>query len=229
MRQGSMAIVKSYLALGAISTLSFLFVSALVFSGLTQSWDAQLAVAINHASLGGAITTVMVFFTEYGREYFWIPVVGVMLVLGNQRTKLLAIELAVLFLVGIALGEIMKLAVYRIRPSEGIDTIITRVPMDLDSSFPSGHALMVTIGAAFSILKFKRKLIGLFLVLEAVIVCYSRVYVGMHYPLDVVAGILLGIGIVGVGQFVLENYLGAPLMRVSELATRKLKDGPLET
>ena len=220
--------VRSYLTLGLVSTLGFLVVSALVLSKTTQTADAELAVAVNHAFLGTPLTSLMVVAAEYGREYFWIPVVAVMLMLGSRRTKLLAIELAVLFIVGIALGEALKVATFRPRPFESIDTIITRVPTDLDSSYPSGHALIVTIGAAFSVLTFKKKIVSLLFVLEAAIVCYSRVYVGMHYPLDVVGGILLGIGVVGVGLFVIERYLGPSLTRINSIATSKLKDGALD-
>lgn len=69
---------------------------------------------------------------------------------------------------------------------------------------------------------------GLLFVLEAAIVCYSRVYVGIHYPLDVIAGIFLGIGIGGVGLFVVERYLGALISKITSLTTSKLKDGPLD-
>lgn len=220
-------LARSYLVVGAFSILLFLVISALVFSNGTQAADAQLAVGINHADLGSAITAVMVVFADYGREYFWIPVVGAMLVLGNRNTKLLAIELAALFVIGIAFGEALKVVVYRPRPFESIDGIITRVVTDLDSSYPSGHALIVSIGAAFAMFKFKTRVVGLLFVLEAATVCYSRVYVGMHYPLDVIAGIFLGIGIVGVGVFVLETYLGALLTKLTTLITDKLRDGPL--
>jgi membrane-associated phospholipid phosphatase len=219
---------RLHLTLGLVSTLCFLVVSAFVFSNLTQAGDVQLALAVNHASLGAALTALMVVAAEYGREYFWVPIVGVMLLLGSRRTKLLAMELAVLFIIGIALGEVLKITTFRPRPFENIDTIITRVPTDLDSSYPSGHALIVTIGAAFSMLKFRKKVVGVLFVLEAAIVCYSRVYVGMHYPLDVVGGIFLGIGIVGVGLFVVERYLGTPLTKITSIATSKLNDGPLD-
>ncbi len=218
----------SYLTRGLLSTLCFLVVSALVLSNATQAADAQLALAVNHDGLGATLTALMVVAAEYGREYFWIPVVGVMLTLGSRRTKLLAIELAALFILGIAAGEILKIATFRPRPFVSIDTIITRVPTDLDSSYPSGHALIVTIGAAFSVLKFRKKTVGLLLALEAAIVCYSRVYVGLHYPLDVVGGIFLGIGIAGVGLFLIDTYLMTPLTKAASTLTDKLRDGPLD-
>jgi membrane-associated phospholipid phosphatase len=221
-------VARSYLTIGLLSTLSFVVVTALVVSKVTQAADAQLAIAINHADPGAAFTALMVVAAEYGREYFWVPVVGVMLILGSRRTKLLAMELAVLFIVGIVMGEVLKFAVFRPRPFESIDMIITRVPTDVDSSYPSGHALIVTIGAAFSVLKFRKKIVALCFGIEAAIVCYSRVYVGVHYPLDVVGGIFLGIGIVGVGLFLVERYLGPVLTKITSMATKILKDGPLD-
>ena len=156
--------------MGAVSIVSFVVVSGLVLSRLTQTADAHLAVSINQAYLGSAVSGLMVLAAEYGREYFWIPVVAVMLILGDRRTKFLAMELAVLFLVGIALGEALKVVAYRARPFVGIEAITTRVPTDLDSSFPSGHVLIVTIGAAFSLLKFKKRPVSLLLSLEAAVV-----------------------------------------------------------
>jgi membrane-associated phospholipid phosphatase len=225
---GPMSLARVYLAIGATSIVVFVAITALVFSNATQAGDAQLALAINHFDLGGALTSAMVFLAEYGREYFWIPVVGVMLLLGGRETKLLALELAALFVVGIAAGEAMKFAVFRARPFETVATIITRVPTDTDSSYPSGHALIVTIGAAFSVVKFRKKAVGILLVLEAALVCYARVYVGMHYPLDVLSGIFLGIGIVGFGLFVLERYLGSTLSSLASFMNRVLRDGPLD-
>lgn len=64
------------------------------------------------------------------------------------------------------------------------------VPRPHDGSFPSGHA--ATSFAAATILSFAfPKAAPVFFVLAAA-VAYSRVYVGVHYPLDVIAGAVLG-------------------------------------
>jgi undecaprenyl-diphosphatase len=64
------------------------------------------------------------------------------------------------------------------------------VPRPHDASFPSGHA--ATSFAAATILSFAfPKAAPAFIVLAAA-VAYSRVYVGVHYPLDVIAGAALG-------------------------------------
>jgi membrane-associated phospholipid phosphatase len=216
------------LLFGLAFLLLFLVITVFVFSGVIQNPDAQLALAINNAYLGSASTELMVLFAEFGREYFWVPVVGVMLLVGNRDTKLLAIELTALFVVGILAGEIMKFVAYRARPYEVIGGIVRRLPVGTDSSYPSGHALIVSIGAAFALTKFRNRAVASLLAIEAAIVCYSRVYVGMHYPLDVAGGIFLAIGIVGVGLFIFERYLQQFLKNLASIAVMMLRDGPLK-
>ena len=194
---------NNLLILGLVCLFLFAVVTFLVFENITQASDARLELLLN-SDLGGAVTTLMVDATLYGREDFWIPIVIVMFVLGKRDTKLMAIELAALFIVGIAAGDLLKYVAYRPRPIYTIG-VVARVAFETDSSFPSGHALITSIGAVFALLKFRSKVVSLLLTVEAAVVCYSRVYVGMHYPLDVVAGVLLGTAIVCLGLLVLES------------------------
>lgn len=218
---------RAMLAVGVASFLIFILIAGLVFSHASQSADASLALSINNTYLGGLLTSLMVFASDYGREYFWIPIVAIMALLGGRETKLLALELAVLFIAGIAAGEALKHLAYRARPYEVVSGIVLRLPGDTDSSFPSGHALIVSIGAAFSLVKFRSKALALLLTLEAAIVCYSRVYTGMHYPLDVLAGVALGVAIVGVGLAGIDAYLLPLLSRLVSILVKALKEGPL--
>lgn len=218
---------RSRLIVATVCFLAFLIVTLLVILNVTQSIDAQIALSINHFYIGAPLTTLMQWASEFGREYFWIPIVAIMLLFGNRDTKLLAVQLAALFIVGIAAGEAMKLLFYRPRPFETVNNIIIRLPTDIDSSYPSGHALIVSIGASFSLVKFKSKIISGLLTVEAAFVCYSRVYVGAHYPLDVLAAIFLAVAIVSVGLFVLERYLHKPLKGIAHLAAKIFKGCPL--
>lgn len=210
------------LVAGLASLVVFLVVAAMVFSGITQSADAALALLINNASLGAPLSSLMVALSHYGREYFWIPIVAIMLVFGGRETKLLGLELAVLFLVGIAFGEALKYLAYRERPYQALSGIVLRMPGDTDSSFPSGHALIVTIGASFCLAKFRHKSLALLLTLEAALVCYSRVYTGLHYPLDVLAGIALGVAIVGIGSYLM-RAIDPVLRRIAALLVRAFR------
>jgi undecaprenyl-diphosphatase len=65
------------------------------------------------------------------------------------------------------------------------------VPVPHDGSFPSGHA--ATSFAAATVLSFAFPRLAPALFLLAAAVGFSRVYVGVHYPLDVLGGAVLGV------------------------------------
>ena len=72
-----------------------------------------------------------------------------------------------------------------------------------DASFPSGHA--ATSFAAATMLSFAFPRFAPFLYVLAAVVAFSRVYVGVHYPLDVIGGALLG-ALIAVGLWLLVRW-----------------------
>ena len=215
------------MAVGLGCLAGFIIVTAFVASRISQSLDLQAALLVNNYDLGSVGTTLMIWLTEYGREVVWSLLVVVMFLFGDKRTKLLAMELAVLFVAGIVIGDLAKLLVGRARPDPA-SGIVLRVLAETDPSYPSGHALIVSIGAAFGLARFRRRILAGLLGLEAALVCYSRVYVGVHYPLDVTGGVLLGIAIALVGGRVVEKYLVRVLGKLLEPISMILREGPLD-
>lgn len=162
---------------------------------VTKDTSAFLKVNNSHVHF---LNKIMVWLTEYGREAFWIMTVVLLFVFGGISGKKTAIVLVLAFIVLIPIGFAAKDIVHRPHPTiPESDFLLAQDPNEY--SYPSGHATIVSAGAAIALALFrdsKRKLaISLTLATEAALVCISRVYVGGHYPLDVVGGILLGVGI----------------------------------
>lgn len=88
------------------------------------------------------------------------------------------------------LTSLLKLAVDRERPYEVIPAADPLLRWDVAGSFPSGHAATSVAGAVILTYLIGRG--GVWLGLLAAAVAFSRVYVGVHYPGDVLAGAVLG-------------------------------------
>lgn len=139
----------------------------------------------------------MILLSKYGREVVW-TIAGVLIfIFGGSTGRRAAIVMALAMLVLIPIGTIAKEVVARPRPIiEQDDFLIDTYP---DFSYPSGHTMIVSAGTAVLLTMFRdsnRKLaVSIGLTIEAALVCFSRVYVGGHYPLDVIGGILVGTGV----------------------------------
>jgi membrane-associated phospholipid phosphatase len=158
--------------------------------------DTSAFLKVNNSHVD-FLNKFMVWLTEYGREAFWIMTIILLFIFGGLSGKKTAIVLVLAFIVLIPIGFAAKDIVQRPHPTIPESDFL--LAQDSEYSYPSGHATIVSAGAAIALSLFrdsKRKLaISLALAIEAALVCISRVYVGGHYPLDVVGGILLGVGV----------------------------------
>jgi undecaprenyl-diphosphatase len=118
----------------------------------------------------------------------WLAVALVVAVLQRRPAVFLATALATLGADALATG--LKYLIGRERPYVADPLPEPLMTTHLDLSFPSGHAATSFAGATVLALLVPR--LGPALYALAVLVSLSRVYVGVHFPLDIAAGALLG-------------------------------------
>jgi len=94
----------------------------------------------------------------------------------------------------IALSEAMKITIDRQRPGERHPTLIFPYKHLKGQSFPSGHTSLAFATAASLSLQYRKWYVTVPAYLWASSVGYSRVYLGVHYSSDVLAGAVVGIG-----------------------------------
>ncbi len=138
----------------------------------------------------GFMDLFMVFVTDMGNlGAIWLVVAAALLLRGEERKTGIAIA-AALVLAFVAGGIVIKPLVARIRPCDIDTTVRLLIDRPRDFSFPSGHAS--SSFAAVTVLFLAGSTWRRPAAVLAALIAFSRLYLFVHYPSDVIAGILLG-------------------------------------
>jgi undecaprenyl-diphosphatase len=166
----------------------------------------------------GWLHSPLVDYAKDGVVLFGLLLIGGLILSrhGTPRTLAAAVWACLAVLVAVAVNQPIVHAAHEARPYTGHPNVLVLVARSADLSFPSDHSVMAGAAAA-GILLFSRKL-GLVAVGAAVLMAFARVYVGAHYPGDVLAGLVIGAAVGIIGWFLVR----VPLTR----AAAWLRDRP---
>jgi membrane-associated phospholipid phosphatase len=164
-------------------------VAALLLKAGAVGWDVSLFRILNQVPAGAAsvLTPLSHLFLLAG--ILAVVVLAVVYVVARNRSVLPVAAGAVAASLAWGLAHVAKAVADRPRPYEMMVGAVLRQQLAHGTSFPSSHTA-VTLAVAF--MPFLGRPFGAMGIGYAVLVGWSRVYLGVHYPLDVLAGAGLG-------------------------------------
>ncbi|MFQ5428330.1 MAG: phosphatase PAP2 family protein [Thermodesulfobacteriota bacterium] len=153
--------------------------------------DTAIFFLINERLSSSVLDAVMPFITDKS-HFIALGLIGVILILikGKKAHKRTLILLAITVIISDFAAANLKELFGRVRPCHALEGVNLLVGCGGSYSFPSGHA--TNIFAAMVMLSLRHTKFMPFFLFAAAAVAYSRVYVGVHYPLDIIGGAILG-------------------------------------
>ena len=172
-----------------------------------QVYDITLFRFINGTLANPVTDFIMPIITsDWNLRIFYAVAVILLLWRGSRETRwLVGFSIVTMLLADQLASGFLKELIGRARPCQTLDAVHLLVNCGSGKSMPSGHATNAFAQAAFFVVSFRKH--GWWLFPFAALVAISRVFVGVHYPFDIVVGALLG-SMVGVAMAWLNNALG---------------------
>jgi membrane-associated phospholipid phosphatase len=181
-------------AIAGIATFGFVQLAELVVEGRADATDRAIALAIRHLDTP-VLDRILIVFTHLGSHPMLVVAVTAATIwlwrTGHRRTAVIVVVNAIVCQL---LMVALKLYIARPRP-----TLFDEITRPETFSFPSGHSMsaMAIYGAlAAVVITHHRAQRTLVIVCAAVLIAaigFSRIYLGVHWPLDVLAGFAAGV------------------------------------
>lgn len=168
----------------------YIHAAKLIFTVRRIMLEFHILDFIQNHMRSGSMDIIMKFISLLGSGgAVWLLIAAIMFTQKDMRIK--SISMCFAIVIGVVISSIIiKPIVARIRPCDINTAVHLLVSRPSDYSFPSGHTT-AAFAAASCLLFCKSKLWPYFFVF-AVIMSFSRLYLYVHFPTDVLAGIILG-------------------------------------
>ena len=210
----------TWISTASVALLSFVVIAILVMCDYNFKIDKFNVVVANNRS--GFWTSFLKIFTHFGSFYILavLALIGVILIRFVMKNKRMSAFYAGTFAIVCIANFVIKQIVRRIRPEH------LMIIEETGFSFPSGHAMMTTAFFALVIhfvwktIRNKSLKITLISLFSAIVVLmgFSRIYLGVHYLTDILAGFLISFAIVVVCLIVYNTKL-FKLLKDKEIVT----------
>lgn len=172
----------------------------------------------NLANKNMALDWSMILFTKYV-PYIFMVVIAIVFIIGiiknNSECRKVAINTFVITVINLIIAFIIGGIYYVDRPFVN-NKVNLLLPHVKDASFPSDHAIG-TMSIALGIEKYN-KLFSIILAILSIVVGFSRVYVGHHYPMDVIGAYV----IVFVTSYIYNLKLKSKVEKLYEMVEKKI-------
>ncbi len=183
------------------------------------SVDLSIFYFFNHTISLGFLDKFFAAITNVNNWYItYLILLGISWTKGGTKGKLAVVGVLLLIVVTDQTGyRLLKEFFARPRPCAVLTDALTPIGCTGTFSFPSNHALNNFAAAMFFYRLFPKLKWVLFI--TAVLIAISRVYLGLHYPSDVIGGAIIGLGfgyVFSVAVLYLEKLLNEKKLKRSE-------------
>ena len=156
------------------------------------NFDASILLWIQNNIRNAVLDPIMIFITHLGdKGMFWTVLTLLMICFRKTRKAAVASDISMVIAL-VVVNLALKNWVARVRPYELIEGLQLMVEKQHDFSFPSGHAAN-SLACAWVLFKLMDRKYGVPALILALLISLSRLYVAVHYPTDVIVGIVIGI------------------------------------